>query len=73
MVVGTTGHDRIAAIHQTLGNGSSVGQSLGLIFTELWRHGFFKSHGLGRNHMHQGPTLAAGEKRRIQFLFNIGI
>ena len=73
MVVSTAGNDRVATVHQTLGNGPCVGQCLRLIVIELWRHGFFERHSLGRNHVHQGSALAAGEKGRIQLLFNIGI
>ena len=44
-----------------------------LVSLEAGVQGFFESHGLGRDHMHQGATLQAREDRAVDGFFVLGL
>ena len=66
MVVRAAGNNFVPPLHERARHGLGVSDHLLLIIDELRIHGLFKSHGLGRNHVHQRPALGAGKHCAVQ-------
>ena len=63
-------HGAKPALHQLIRQRLRIADHLGLIDLEIRTQRLAKSHGLGRDHMHQRAALDAGEDRRIDLLRN---
>ena len=69
MALGAAGNDAQAALNQLFGHRRGIDFHLfGVIFESRLQR-FFKRHGFGSNHMHQGAALQAGENGGIECFF----
>ena len=73
MVVGAAGNDVNATLNKDTGHCARVLNNLLLVRLELRFHGFLEGNGLGRNHVHQRPSLVTRKNSKIQFLLNIRV
>ena len=68
MAVRTVRDDPEASLLQAVGKCPGIVDHLLGIDLELRPQGFTEGHGLGRDHVHEGPALEPGKHRRIQLL-----
>lgn len=73
MVVGAAGHEAEAPVGKSLGQSLGVLDHLSLIFLEFIGESFPESDGLGRDDVHEGATLDAGENGFVELLAELGV
>src|SRR5260221_12901851 len=67
MIVCPSADESVAVALHSFRQGARIFYNLLLITLEGWLLGFVETDRLGRNHMHQRPSLDAGESLRINF------